>query len=252
MRAGPGPKGAKQENEKERAMVQRSLRIELGDGPITNGLLDHPENCRPRTTPGLVLAHGANNDMRQPLLAFIARHLTSTGVASVLRFNFPYVERGVSSPDPQPVLENSMRRAHDALSDDPVCPPGPLFLGGKSLGARVAAELVSRGAEGEGLPAAGLVFLGFPLHAAGKKERAHYEPLRAIAVPSLFVAGTRDPFSDLGLLRQAVGHLQRPGRLFLIEGGDHSFRVPASAGLSPEDVYLMISQEIARFITEDV
>jgi uncharacterized protein len=236
--------------ETEAYMVERVLTIDLEHGRTTTGILACPEDCRPEETPGLILAHGAANDMRQPLLAFVARHLAITGVASVLRFNFPYAEAGADSPDPQPVLQDCYRRAHDAFLDDPVCPPGPVFLGGKSLGARVAAELVSRGAEGEGLLATGLVFLGFPLHAPGRTDRPRLEPLRRIDVPSLFLVGTRDPFCNLELLRGAISTLKHPGVLYVVEGGDHSLHVPASTGLSVDDVYLRVSQEIARFVIE--
>jgi predicted alpha/beta-hydrolase family hydrolase len=234
----------------EEDMVERTVSIDLEHGHTTTGLLTSPEDCHPGHTPGLVLAHGANNDMSQPLLAFVAHHLANTGVAVVLRFDFPYAHRGATSPDSQPVLQDAYRRAHDALLDDPVCPPGPVFLGGKSLGARVAAELVSRRAEGEGLLAAGLVFLGFPLHAPGKKEQPRVQPLRRIDVPSLFVVGTHDPFCDLDLLRQAMATLEHPGWLYVVEAGDHSLHVPASTGLTTEDVYLRVAQEVARFLQE--
>jgi uncharacterized protein len=231
-------------------MVERTISIDLEHGHTTTGLLTSPDDCRAGCTPGLVLAHGAKNDMHQPLLAFVARHLSDTGVANVLRFDFPYAHRGAASPDPQPVLQDAYRRAHDALLDDPACPPGPVFLGGKSLGARVAAELVSRRAEGEGLPAAGLVFLGFPLHAPGKKDQPRLQPLRRIDVPSLFIAGTHDPFCDLDVLREAMATLEHPGALYLVEGGDHSLHVPASTGLAAEDVYLRVSEEISRFLLD--
>ena len=147
-------------------------------------------------------------------------------------------------------MQDAYRRAHDALLDDRVCPPGPVFLGGKSLGARVAAELVSRRAEGEGLLAAGLVFLGFPLHAPGKKDQPRLQPLRRIDVPSLFIAGTHDPFCDVETLRKAMAALEHPGTLYLVEGGDRSLHVPASTGLTVDDVYLRVAQEIARFVLD--
>lgn len=230
-------------------MVERTISIDLEHGHTT-GLLTSPEDCRAGRTPGLVLAHGANNDMHQPLLAFVAHHLANAGAANVLRFDFPYAHRGSASPDPQPVLQDAYRRAHDALVDDPVCRPGTIFLGGKSLGARGAAELVSERDEGDDPIAAGLVFLGFPLHAPGKKDQPRLQPLRRIDVPSLFVVGTHDPFCDLDLLREAMATLGHPGVLYLVEGGDHSLHVPASTGLTVDDVYLNVSQEIARFLLD--
>jgi hypothetical protein len=230
-------------------MIERVLRVEVDCGEVA-GVLTRPESCRPGVTPGLVLAHGANNDLNHPLLVAVATQLAETGAASVLRFNFPYMERGSSTPDASAVLEAAFRRAHDALVDDDVCPPGRVFLGGKSLGARVAAELVSRHHEGEGLLAAGLVFLGYPLHAPGRKDRLKTEPLRRIDVPSLFIEGTHDPFCDLDLLRPVIAALDVPGTLRLVEGGGHSFEVPRASGRTPEDIYSDVGGAVARFITE--
>lgn len=229
-------------------MIERSLRIEV-DGADVTGALTWPEHCRAGVTPGLVLAHGASHDLDHPLLVAVATHLAKTGTAVVLRFNFPYREHGASTPDRPAVLEAAFRRAHDALVDDGVCPPGRVFLGGKSLGGRVAAELVSRHHEGEGLLAAGLVLLGYPLHAPGRTDRLQLQPLRRIDVPSLFVEGTRDPFCDLDLLRPAVAGLDVPGTLYLVEGGGHSFETPRSSGRTLEDTYADVATEVARFIT---
>jgi hypothetical protein len=233
-------------------MVERDVEINAGPDTIVSGILSQPEDCCPGLTPALILAHGASNDMSEPLLAAVAEQLAGSGVASVLRFNFPFTERGVDRPDANPVLERTYVRAHDALRDDPACAPGKVFLGGKSLGARIAAELVSRGPEGEGLTAAGLVFLGFPLHGPGRKERAHWEPLRRVSVPSLFVTGTKDPFSDLEILASVIAGLKRPGELFLVEQGDHSLKVPKSHPTSQEAVYVAVAEKIGRFVKQAV
>ena len=230
-------------------MIERVLRIEVDGGDVAV-VLTRPESCRPQVTPGLVLAHGANNDLNHPLLVAVAAYLAEAGAASVLRFNFPYMERGASTPDSPSVLEAAFRRAHDALVDDEVCPPGRVFLGGKSLGARVAAELVSRHHEGEGLLASGLVFLGYPLHAPGRKDRLRLEPLRRIDVPSLFVEGTHDPFCDLDLLRPVIAALAVPGTLHTMEGGNHSLELPRSSGRRLTDVHGEVAEAVARFITE--
>lgn len=235
---------------KEALVVTKTVTIQVDEATEVSGVIMQPETCRPGVTPGLVLAHGANNDLEHSLLVALAAGLADRGAASSVRFNFPYRERGASSPDRMEVLEQAYRRAHDVLVDDEICPPGPVFLGGKSLGARVAAELVSRHHEGEGLLAAGLVFLGYPLHAPGRKEKLRLEPLRRIGVPSLFVEGTRDPFCDLDLLRPLVAKLDRPGSLRLVEGGGHSYELPRAAGRSQEEVYAEVVDAVAAFITE--
>lgn len=229
-------------------MVKRTVEISAPAGSSVTGVVANPEQCRPGVTPGLVMAHGRANDLNQPLIVFVTEYLAGQGVASSLRFNFPYAERGSDSPDRPAVLETTFRRAHDTLADDTICPPGAVFLGGKSMGARIAAELVSKGPEAEGLLTAGLIFLGFPLHAAGRKEKPGLEPLRRINVPSLFLAGTRDPFADPDLLQRTVAGLDVPGSLHVVEGADHSFHLPASAGVPQEEVFRSIAERIAEFI----
>jgi predicted alpha/beta-hydrolase family hydrolase len=201
-------------------------------------------------TPGLLLAHGANNDLDHPLLAFVAARLAREGVALVLRFNFPYAERGGSSPDARPVLENAFRRAYDLLAGELVGAGAPAFLGGKSLGGRFAAEFVSGPAEGAALPAAGLVVLGYPLHAPGRRDRPNLGPLLGIRVPSLFFVGTRDPFCAPGELEPILAGLPRPGHLFVVEGGDHSFSLPKSSGRAADDAYETLTAEVAAFVGE--
>jgi predicted alpha/beta-hydrolase family hydrolase len=114
----------------------------------------------------------------------------------------------------------------------------------------VAAELVSRHHEGEGLLASGLVLLGYPLHAPGRKDRLKLEPLRRIDVPSLFVEGTRDPFCDLDLLRPVIAAFDVPGTLHVVEGGDHSVELPRSSSRTLADVHGEVAGVVARFITE--
>ena len=77
----------------------------------------------------------------------------------------------------------------------------------------------------DGMPAAGLVFLGYPLHAPGKTEKLRADHLARIAVPMLFVQGTRDPFARPDLLAKVIDGLGERATLEPVEGGDHSFRV---------------------------
>ena len=208
-------------------------------------------------TPVLILAHGANNDLDHPLLVSVARHLAHAAGTIAVRFNFPYMERGSSSPDSAPVLENCFRRVHDHVVDELAAPGAPVFIGGKSLGGRIAAELGSRGEEGEGIVAAGLVELGYPLHRPGHKENLFTEPLRKIGVPSLFLIGEKDPFCDTTLLRPLLERLLHPGRLVVVPGGDHSLHrsgaakaaAGGDAGHAAEDEFAEVAAEVARFIT---
>jgi predicted alpha/beta-hydrolase family hydrolase len=226
------------------------LKIAVSEQAAVTAKVEAPARLGPKT-PVLILAHGANNDLDHPLLAAVASHLSRHTGTMVVRFNFSYVERGAGSPDSAPVLENAFRRVHDHVVDQLAAPGAPVFIGGKSLGGRIAAELISRGEEGEGLVAAGLVELGYPLHRPGHKETLFTEPLRKIGVPSLFCIGGHDPFCDPDLLRPLLERLLYPGRLYVVEGGDHSLhRAAAAKTVAGADEFAGVVEEVAWFVTE--
>ena len=165
----------------------------------------------------LVVAHGAGAGMDHPFLAGFCRAMGEARVATV-RFNFPYLERGRRSPDPEGVLRETWLAAFEAATDR--SKGHVVAAGGKSLGGRIASMCVA-----DGMRAAGLVFLGYPLHPPGKPERLRAEHLERISVPMLFLHGTRDPFARTELLAQVLERLGDRATLVPVEGGDHSFRV---------------------------
>ena len=187
----------------------------------------------------VVLAHGAGNDMHSPFLSAIHLGLAERGLLSV-KFNFPYAEQGRRAPDRMPRLEAAWQGVLAAVRGDPELAPGRLFLGGKSMGGRVASHLAAAGADCDGL-----LFLGYPLHPAGKPERLRDGHLADIGCPMLFVEGTRDPLCRLELLRPVLARLGARARLHLIEGGDHSFRVLERSGRTDEEA-LSEAVEIVR------
>ena len=225
-----------------------TLSIAVGDQATVTAKLDAPPGQQPPRRVFL-LAHGANNDLDFPLLAFLAARLAERADTAVVRFNFPYVERGVSSPDPRPVLESTFARVYEHVVTRLVPQRTPVFVGGKSLGGRAAAELVSRRSEGSGLDAAGLVVLGYPLHKPGEKDHLLLDPLRHIDIPSLFCIGSHDPLCDPELLRPVLAHLPHPGELFVVEGGDHSLHLPHSQTGHPQYSYEAVAREVAHFIS---
>jgi predicted alpha/beta-hydrolase family hydrolase len=164
----------------------------------------------------LVVAHGAGAGMDHPFLVGFCRAMGEAKV-STLRFNFPYVERGRRSPDPERVLRETWLAAFEDARRDGT---RPVLVGGKSLGGRIASMCVA-----DEMPAAGLVFLGYPLHPPGKPDRLRAEHLGRIEVPMLFLQGTRDPFARPDLLAGVLDGLGDRATLVSIEGGDHSFRV---------------------------
>lgn len=223
-----------------------SLKITIPDGAAVTAKMDAPDQAEPPAR-ALVLAHGSRNDLDQPLLAFVASYLAEHGRTTVLRFNFPYAERNDGSSDSAALLERTFKAAFARLKDE-TAPGTPICAGGKSLGGRVAAELVSRRLDGDGIAAAGLVELGYPLHAPGRTDRPNLRPLRHIDVPSLFCIGSRDPFCDLDLFKPVVPALAVPGELYVVADGDHSLQLPRASGRGTDDAYRTVAAKVADFV----
>jgi len=189
----------------------------------------------------VVLAHGAGADMRHAFMASLAARLAARGLAS-LRFQFPYAEAGRRSPSPGPVLRATVRAA---LAEAARLLPGlAVVAAGKSMGGRMASLLAAEG----GLAARGIVFYGFPLHAAGKPPDAERgEHLARVPVPMLFLQGTRDALADLTLLGPLVARLGKRAALHEIAGADHGFHVLKRSGRTDEDVLDELADATAAF-----
>ena len=167
-----------------------------------------------------VVAHGAGGNMQSPLLCNLQSYLADRSVAAV-RFNFLYTESKRRAPDRRVVLEAACKSVADWVWSE--LQPGKLFLGGKSMGGRMASYLAA-----EGYRCEGLFFLGYPLHPPGKPDQLRKEHLGRIPVPMLFVSGTRDALCRLNLLHPIVNELGPRVTLHVVEGGDHSFNTPKS------------------------
>ena len=173
---------------------------------------------------GYVLAHGAGAGMTHPFMQAIASGLAAVGVAT-LRFQFPYMERRSGRPDP-PALCHATVRA--AVGEAERLTPGlPLIAGGRSFGGRMSSQAQALSP----LPGVrGLAFLGFPLHPAGRPATERAQHLFATQVPLLFLQGDRDQLATLELLQPLSVRLGARATLQLVEGADHSYRVPARSG----------------------
>ncbi|MGZ4660279.1 MAG: alpha/beta hydrolase family protein [Arthrobacter sp.] len=210
------------------------ISISVGDIPVS-GVYARPEN--PLAT--LVVAHGAGAGMDHPFLSGFTRALNAEGVAT-LRFNFPYREAGRKFPDRPPVAVAAWRAAMEAAaarSDGE-----PLWAAGKSFGGRMASMAVA-----EGMEAAGLVYLGYPLHPPGKPDKLRDEHLYGLSLPMLFLQGTRDTFATHDLLETVVSRIGPNATLQWREGGDHSFAV-AGAKRSAEDVGASLAGPVLEFL----
>jgi predicted alpha/beta-hydrolase family hydrolase len=198
--------------------------------------------ARPADPPAtLVIAHGAGAGLDHPFMVGFARAMNDERIAT-LRFNFPYIESGRRAPDPAPFLQEAWRAAFATASGR--AKGEPVWAGGKSLGGRIASMAVA-----DGMPAAGLVFLGYPLHPPGKPERIRDEHLYRIDVPMIFVEGTRDVFATPELLAGVIAKVGDRATLVSIEGGDHSFNVKG-AKRDAREVAAALAHMVAPLIRE--
>lgn len=188
-----------------------------------------------RGGPVVVLGHGAGTDLTNGLLRALSRGLASRGHPTVA-FNFAFAEAGRKRPDPQPRLVACFRDVVTALAER-YGGERALVLGGRSMGGRIASHLVAE--RPESLRCAGLVFLGYPLHPAGRPERLRTEHWPDLQVPILFLAGDRDRLCDLALLDQErsarLAHVS--DRLHVVAGADHGFAIRKRDGRSLAEVY---------------
>jgi uncharacterized protein len=176
----------------------------------------------------VVLGHGAGGNRKNPMLVALATSLAESGRA-VLLYNFPYAEARAGRPDPPAVLEATTRTAA-ALARE-ASGARRVVHGGRSMGGRIASQVVAQGE-----PANGLVFLGYPLHPPGQFEKRREAHLPQIAAPMLFLQGTRDAFARADLLDALMARLAVTAELHRVEHADHSFGVLKGSGRSPADV----------------
>lgn len=219
--------------------------LRAGQVPVEGGTVGCiwavPSGFRPGVTPALVLAHGAGNDMASPFVSFFHEGLASRGLLTV-KFNFPYRQAGRKAPDRPAVLLAAWRAVLGAVRGHAELGPGPLFIGGKSMGGRLAGELA---AQGEAV--AGLVFLGYPLHPARRPDDRRAARLHDLQRPALFVQGTRDPLCDLATLHRALARLPL-ATLYLVEGGDHSLVPTGRTGQPREAVWEAVADVVVRWV----
>jgi uncharacterized protein len=204
-----------------------------GSGPVSAA------SVRPSSpVASLVLHHGAGAGMDHPFMAGFARAIADEGVAT-LRCNFPYIEAGKRTPGSQQLALDTVRAAFETASGRATAGE-PIWVGGKSYGGRMASVAVA-----DGLPAAGLVFLGYPLHAPGKPDRLRDEHLYGIAVPMLFLQGTKDPFATAPALEPVLAKLPMATHV-VVEGGGHSLE--RSRSDDPREVAGALAPLVAAFM----
>lgn len=189
-----------------------------------------------------VFAHGAGAGMEHRFMQEVADGLLQRGIA-VLRYQFPYLERGSKRVDPPALAQATVRAA--VAHARAACRALPLFAGGKSYGGRMTSQADAEQAL-DGVQ--GLAFMGFPLHPAGKPSISRARHLEAVDKPMLFIQGARDKLAELPLLEPVVAGLGKRARLHIIEAADHGFAVPARSGRSSEQVLAELLDTLAAWI----
>ena len=219
------------------------LRIDLtGDTQVT--ALAYP--AREDTARGatLVLGHGAGADQTSRFMVSFAQGFADRGIETVT-FNFPYMERRRRLPDPSARLEACYGAVIASVQSRPGR-AGSLFIGGKSLGGRIASQVAARDDLAASL--AGLVFLGYPLHPPRKPQQLRSAHLPRIRVPMLFVQGSHDSFGTPDELRSILATVPS-AVLYVVDGGDHSLAVRRRSGPSMEQLHATIQDDMASWIT---
>jgi len=177
----------------------------------------------------LILGHGAGAGQRSPFMVACATGLAARGL-DVITFDFAYMAAKRKMPDRGPLLEATYQTVIDTVRGEIESARRFLFIGGKSMGGRIASQVAGRG--GFAPPPAALVFFGYPLHPPnqpGKRRDAH---LPQVPAPMLFLHGTRDPFGSPDEMRELVASL---GAVVYMP---HNFTL-SGVNYSPDDTWRM-------------
>lgn len=220
------------------AVKTKELKLDIARIGAVSAILTQPDKARAC----YVLAHGAGADIRHSFMEKVADGLARRGIAT-FRFNFPYMEAKKGRPDQPAVAHAAIRAAVEEAAK--LCPGLKLVAGGKSFGGRMTSQAQSKAP----LPdVKALAFLGFPLHAAKKPSSERAEHLVGIAIPMLFLQGTRDELADLGHLKPVIASLGAKATLREIEGGDHSFAVLKKSGRTGDQALSEVLDTLAAWI----
>ncbi len=201
----------------------------------------------------VLLGHGAGANQASPFMRLFASGFSERGL-DALTFNFIYMEQGRRAPDPKPKLEACYRAVIEAALTHKKLRSNRLVVGGKSMGGRIASQVAAEDENDSTLTGgrasarlAGLVFLGYPLHPPGKPEQMRDAHLKSISAPMLFVQGSRDAFGLPEELRAVIKRDRLPATLQVIDGGDHSFKVPKTSPMPQQQVYETTMDQIAQW-----
>ncbi len=216
------------------------LTVAVNDSESVTALL-YPAAKKDRARVTIILGHGAGADQLSGFMCMVATGLAQPGF-DAMTFNFLYKEKGKSGPDPKAKLEACYQAVIDAAIKHRKLKGNKLVIGGKSMGGRIASQVAAEQSEGVN----GLIFLGYPLHPPGRPDKLRDEHLPKIKAPMLFVQGSRDAFGSEDEIRAIIKKHRLNAALYVVESGDHSFKVPKS--LKPQQqVYEDVMDEVAKW-----
>lgn len=202
-------------------------------------------NSFPQPRAAVLLAHGAGAGMRHPFMQQVAADLAAIGVA-IVRFQFPYMEKASKRPDPAALCEAVIAEVWTAVIAR--WPHLPWFAGGKSMGGRMVSHCAARGA----LPhLRGLLFWGFPLHPAGAPSVQRAAHLPKVAVPMLFLQGTRDALCEAAQLQASIAPLPH-ATIHMIADADHAFAVRKKSGRDAHAVFAELQALVSDFVAAQI
>jgi uncharacterized protein len=193
-----------------------------------------------------IVAHGAGAGQTSAFMVAFADALAERGL-DVITFNFPYTEQKRRLPDRAPVLESCYAAVIQDVVRRVPSASRHLFIGGKSMGGRMATQLAASDAT---LPIAGLVLLGYPFHPPAKPEKRRDAHLPSVRRPMLVVQGTRDTFGAPDEIRPTFTALEPPAIIHVVEGGDHSFKVARAGAAGQAAIDTAIRDAVARWMRE--
>lgn len=228
-----------------------------GDLAMTYSAMLYPADKATATGALLILAHGAGAGQSHPFMTRYARGLADRGI-DVVTFNFPYMDSGRKAPDRAPVLEEAFRRVvSGAVAQRHLSAHPPrVFIGGKSMGGRMATHLA---ATPESWPAdapalAGVVVFGYPLSPPGGSRVSpdRVSHLLRVRVPTLIVQGTRDTFGSPDAVQGAIEGAGGNASITIhaIDGGDHSLGIRQTKTRSQDVVDTGVWDRVAAFMRE--
>lgn len=219
-----------------------TIKVNEGDA-VTAMLYAAPKKLRLGIT--LVLGHGAGAGQLHPFMCLFASGMADRGI-DALTFNFFYMEQRRSVPDPKAKLESCYLAVIEAATSQKKLKGNRLVVGGKSMGGRIASQVAAQPDRAHEIGA--LVFLGYPLHPPGRPDKLRDTHLPEIKAPMLFVQGSRDTFGTPEELRAVFKKHHLSPMLHVVEGGDHSLKVPKSLGVTQDQVYASVMDTIAGWL----